>query len=88
MKASSPQLDWGCFRVPGKTCEGPNGTRLSASMNNISFVLPTIALLQAYYFGINGVFTTDFPSKPPVRFNYTGEDIPRKVFGLLTSQQK
>jgi len=64
----------------GNTCEGPNGTRLSASINNISFVLPTIALLQAYYFSINGVFMTDFPSKPPFRFNYTGQDIPKKLW--------
>lgn len=59
----------------GKTCTGPNGTMLTASMNNISFTLPKIALLQANYFGINGVFTTNFPSSPPVTFNYTGDDI-------------
>jgi laccase len=64
----------------GNTCEGPNGTRLSASMNNISFVDPTIAILQANYFGINGVFSTDFPSKPPHKFNYTGDDIPRNLW--------
>jgi len=64
----------------GHTCKGPNGTRLSASMNNVSFVSPTISLLQAYYSSINGVFTTDFPSKPAVRFNYTGEDIPRSLW--------
>eukprot|EP00253_Pinus_taeda_P000920 PITA_00920 len=64
----------------GNTCEGPNGTRLSASMNNISFVDPTISLLQAYYFNISGVYMTDFPSKPGVRFNYTGDDIPRKFW--------
>jgi len=58
-----------------KQCDGPNNMSLSASINNVSFVEPTIALLQAYYFSINGVFTTDFPSKPGVRFNYTGEDI-------------
>eukprot|EP00253_Pinus_taeda_P000936 PITA_00936 len=64
----------------GNTCEGPNGTRLSASMNNISFVDPTIAILQANYFGINGVFSRDFPSKPPHKFNYTGDDIPRNLW--------
>eukprot|EP00253_Pinus_taeda_P024234 PITA_24234 len=42
----------------------------------MSFVLPS-ALLQAYFFGINGVFLTDFPSKPPLRFNYTGDNIPK-----------
>jgi laccase len=64
----------------GKTCSGPNGTMLTASMNNISFTLPTIALLQANYFGINGVFTTDFPANPPVKFNYTGDDIDKSLW--------
>ncbi|GLJ45708.1 hypothetical protein SUGI_0962010 [Cryptomeria japonica] len=57
----------------GRNCSGPNNTRLAASMNNISFVLPDVAILQAYYFGVNGVFTTDFPSNPPVVYNYTGD---------------
>jgi laccase len=64
----------------GKTCSGPNGTMLTTSMNNISFTLPTIALLQANYFGINGVFTTDFPANPPVKFNYTGDDIDKSLW--------
>ncbi|GMH06324.1 hypothetical protein Nepgr_008164 [Nepenthes gracilis] len=55
---------------PCPTCL--NGTRLTASLNNISFVMPEIALLQAHYSGINGVFTTDFPDRPPIPFNYTG----------------
>ena len=50
------------------------------SINNISFVSPTIAVLQAYYFGIKGVFTTDFPSRPPVKFNYTGDNIPKSLW--------
>ncbi|PKI43462.1 hypothetical protein CRG98_036219 [Punica granatum] len=55
------------------TCQGPNGTKFAASVNNVSFALPSTALLQAYFFGqSNGVFTTDFPVKPPVPFNYTG----------------
>ncbi|KAH0696435.1 hypothetical protein KY290_013797 [Solanum tuberosum] len=49
-----------------------NGTRFSASLNNISFVMPQTALLQAHYFNIKGVYTTDFPDKPPTAFNYTG----------------
>ncbi|KAL9264270.1 Laccase-17-like protein [Drosera capensis] len=54
------------------SCQGPNNTMLSASINNISFVQPTTAMLQAYFFGANGVFTTDFPGNPPFKFNYTG----------------
>ncbi|KAK6922702.1 Multicopper oxidase, type 1 [Dillenia turbinata] len=49
-----------------------NGTRLTASLNNISFVMPQVGLLQAHYFNISGVFKTDFPDKPPTPFNYTG----------------
>lgn len=65
---------------PGQICGGPNGTRIRASMNNVSFVLPTIALLQAAYFGINGVFTTDFPQNPPIVFNFTGQNIPQSLW--------
>ncbi|KAF8378725.1 hypothetical protein HHK36_030074 [Tetracentron sinense] len=56
-----------------QTCQGPNGTKFAASVNNISFALPTTALLQAHFFGqSNGVYTTDFPNNPLVPFNYTG----------------
>ncbi|KAI3757820.1 hypothetical protein L6452_05363 [Arctium lappa] len=56
-----------------KSCQAPNGTRFTASMNNVSFVLPSnFSLLQAHHQGIPGVFTTDFPGKPPVTFDYTG----------------
>ncbi|KAK1359888.1 Laccase [Heracleum sosnowskyi] len=49
-----------------------NGTRLTASLNNITFVMPQTGLLQAHYFNTKGVFRTDFPDKPPTPFNYTG----------------
>lgn len=49
-----------------------NGTKLVASLNNISFVMPQTALLQAHYFNITGVYRADFPDKPPTPFNYTG----------------
>ncbi|XP_077236894.1 laccase-17-like isoform X1 [Tasmannia lanceolata] len=56
-----------------QTCQGPNGTKFAGSINNVSFILPSTALLQAHYFGqSNGVYTTDFPSNPPIPFNYTG----------------
>ncbi|XP_019459405.1 PREDICTED: laccase-5-like [Lupinus angustifolius] len=54
-------------------CQGPNGTRFTASMNNVSFVLPSnISILQAQHLGVQGVFTTDFPTNPPLQFDYTG----------------
>lgn len=44
-----------------------------AAINNVSFVMPSIAsLLQAHFFNLSGVFTADFPANPPVAFNYTG----------------
>ncbi|OMO97483.1 Multicopper oxidase, type 1 [Corchorus olitorius] len=54
------------------SCKAGNGSRVVASINNVTFVMPTTALLQAHYFKISGVFTTDFPSKPPHVFNYSG----------------
>ncbi|KAE8692878.1 Laccase-12 [Hibiscus syriacus] len=58
---------------PNTTCLGPlPGTRFSASMNNESFVLPTgLSILQAFYFNVGGVYTTDFPGKPPIELDYT-----------------
>ncbi|KAM7496401.1 hypothetical protein LguiA_020815 [Lonicera macranthoides] len=59
--------------TPGPRCQGPNNTRFAASMNNVSFVLPRrTSLLQAYYQKIPGIFTTDFPPVPPIKFDYTG----------------
>lgn len=58
------------------SCEGPNGTRLAASMNNISFVNPSIDILQAYYRHINGVFGRNFPDFPPYIFNFTADYLP------------
>ncbi|XP_010245131.1 PREDICTED: laccase-17-like [Nelumbo nucifera] len=56
-----------------RTCQGPNGAQFSASVNNVSFTLPTTALLQAHFFGqANGIYTTDFPTNPPFSFDYTG----------------
>ncbi|XP_074341580.1 laccase-17-like [Apium graveolens] len=56
-----------------QTCQGPNGTRFAASINNISFVMPTTSLLQSHFFGqSNGVYNPNFPVSPSHWFNYTG----------------
>ncbi|KAL2481986.1 Laccase-17 [Abeliophyllum distichum] len=56
-----------------QTCQGPNGTKFSASVNNVSFIQPNTALLQAHYFGqSNGLYSPDFPINPLHWFNYTG----------------
>ncbi|KAF4353336.1 laccase-4 [Cannabis sativa] len=57
---------------PCPSCKAGNGSRVVASINNVTFVMPTTALLQAHYFNIKGVFTTDFPPNPPTIFNFTG----------------
>ncbi|KAH9295284.1 hypothetical protein KI387_038872, partial [Taxus chinensis] len=57
----------------GQTCQGPNGTKFAASINNISFILPTTALLQAHFYKKSqGVYNFTFPDNPPFPFNYTG----------------
>ncbi|RLM79154.1 laccase-21-like [Panicum miliaceum] len=55
-----------------ETCEGPRGNRLAASLNNVSFVAPSLDVLDAYYYSIRGVYEPDFPNKPPLFFNFTG----------------
>lgn len=54
-------------------CTSPNGLGFAASMNNQSFVFPTkLSMLQAFYLKkIEGIYTTDFPDKPPLTFDYT-----------------
>lgn len=55
------------------TCQGPNGSRFAAAVNNVSFVLPTTALLQSHFTGMsNGVYESNFPAMPSSPFNYTG----------------
>uniref|UniRef100_A0A251T598 Putative copper-resistance protein CopA n=1 Tax=Helianthus annuus TaxID=4232 RepID=A0A251T598_HELAN len=56
-----------------KTCQGPNGTRFAASINNVSFVQPSVALLKSHYSDqSNGVYSPYFPISPLHWFNYTG----------------
>lgn len=42
-----------------------------ADINNVTFVMPKISLLQAHFFNIRGVFTDDFPGHPLIMYNYT-----------------
>ncbi|XP_040992130.1 laccase-4-like isoform X2 [Juglans microcarpa x Juglans regia] len=55
---------------PCSTCV--NGSRVVADINNVTFVMPTISLLQAHFFNMSGVFTDDFPGNPLIKYNYTG----------------
>ncbi|KAL1561559.1 laccase [Salvia divinorum] len=45
--------------------------RLLASVNNLTFLLPTnVDILTNYYRKMSGVYTTDFPDFPPTSFDY------------------
>ncbi|GKV10098.1 hypothetical protein SLEP1_g21509 [Rubroshorea leprosula] len=58
------------------TCQFINDTKFSASMNNASFEFPTtLSMLQAFFFNVSGIYTTDFPSRPPLKFDYTNSNI-------------
>ncbi|KAK1298562.1 Laccase-17 [Acorus calamus] len=56
------------------TCQGPNGMKFAASVNNISYVLPnTTTLLQTHFSGkLRRAYAPDFPTSPLHPFNYTG----------------
>ena len=58
---------------PCATCVNNSG--IVADINNVTFVMPKIALLQAHFFNIKGVFTDDFPGNPPVVYNFTGSQV-------------
>ncbi|XP_052173909.1 laccase-7-like isoform X2 [Diospyros lotus] len=53
------------------TCKGPFGKRLSGSMNNQSFQFPKLSLLEAFYYNVSGIYTTDFPDHPPGPYDFT-----------------
>ncbi|XP_052110395.1 laccase-15-like [Arachis duranensis] len=64
--------------LPCSTCEASHipGNRLAASVNNISFQLPSgNNILNAYYHHLQGVYTQDFPDVPPELFDFTASDL-------------
>ncbi|XP_073270860.1 laccase-7-like [Primulina huaijiensis] len=61
-----------CDAHGGTSCLGPLGQRVASSMNNVSLQFPTkLSLLEAFYRNVGGIYTTDFPDNPPLRFDYT-----------------
>ncbi|WCJ44059.1 laccase 14 [Euphorbia peplus] len=66
------------FTVSMNSFTSPNNTTtLAASVNNISFSPPTsMDILKAYYYNISGIYGDEFPDKPPVYYNFTGDEIP------------
>ncbi|GAV59979.1 Cu-oxidase domain-containing protein/Cu-oxidase_2 domain-containing protein/Cu-oxidase_3 domain-containing protein [Cephalotus follicularis] len=61
--------------LPCSSCTTNNFTRNSASLNNISFLTPSIDILQAYYRNMHlyGGLNTSFPLMPLNYFNFTGD---------------
>ncbi|KAL1540547.1 laccase [Salvia divinorum] len=73
-------LSMNTLPCPNATCLGPFGDRFSTSINNLTFDQPKISILEAYYKGTNGVYSGDFPSRPPLAFNYTEEFVSRELW--------
>ncbi|XP_051146650.1 laccase-11-like [Andrographis paniculata] len=65
-----------------------NGTQMAASLNNITFVMPKIGLLQAHYYNLKGVFKMDFPDRPPTVFNYTGAPLTANLKTSVSGQPR
>ncbi|CAA3026883.1 laccase-1 [Olea europaea subsp. europaea] len=59
---------------PNQTCKGYRDKRFFASMNNQSFVRPSMSLLETHYKKLLAGLSSNFPGKPPHEFNYTGVD--------------
>ncbi|KAL6880378.1 hypothetical protein ACP4OV_011943 [Aristida adscensionis] len=59
--------------APAQTLCNRTVGSVAASMNNVSFQFPTaMSLLEAYMRGTpGGVYTRDFPDRPPVMFDFT-----------------
>ncbi|XP_051216510.1 laccase-14 [Lolium perenne] len=74
--------------MPAQTlCNRTRGS-VAASMNNVSFQLPTtMSLLEAHATGnVDGVYTRDFPDRPPVVFNFTSASASSNRSVMLTSK--
>ena len=69
-------LSMNSYPCVNDSCAGPNGTRFSSSINNISFHTPTVDILEAYYYNISGVYGDKFPSDPPLVFDFTADYLP------------
>ncbi|KAK4350053.1 hypothetical protein RND71_029366 [Anisodus tanguticus] len=57
-----------------QTCKGFKNKKFYASMNNQSFVRPSISILECHYRNLSTTLFSSFPERPPHPFNYTGVD--------------
>nr|CAD1828676.1 unnamed protein product [Ananas comosus var. bracteatus] len=63
-----------------RTCQGPNGTKFAATVNNISWALPDTAILQAHFYVGQGFGNYD-PVNDPARFNLV-DPVERNTVGV------
>ncbi|KAF5955284.1 hypothetical protein HYC85_008140 [Camellia sinensis] len=63
------------LHCPNSSCDGPDGDRLAAGFNNITFANPEVDILQAYYWNLSGYYDTNFPIMPAYWYNFTSEDL-------------
>ncbi|CAA6656766.1 unnamed protein product [Spirodela intermedia] len=71
----------------GAGCLGPFGEKFAASMNNVSFQLPSkMSLLQAHFSGVPGIYTLDFPDRPPAAFDYSNRELQKNLELLQTAK--
>lgn len=61
------------------SCANSRRLRPVGSINNVTFVMPRISLLDAHFFKIGGVFTDDFPGNPEAPYDYTGVKQPENL---------
>ncbi|XP_008801383.2 laccase-25-like [Phoenix dactylifera] len=60
---------------------------LAASMNNVSFEFPTkMSLLEAHFKGAKGIYTTDFPDRPPLMFDFTNNNLSMNPALIFTNK--
>lgn len=57
-----------------QTCKGFRNKKFYASMNNQSFVRPSMSILECHYRNLTTTMFSSFPEQPPHPFNYTGVD--------------
>ena len=63
-----------------------NGSKFGSTINNVTFDIPTNnSILQAYFFDIPGVYTTDFPPVPPLFLNFTQDSL---VFPYMRTAER
>ncbi|KAH9620687.1 hypothetical protein KSS87_015709 [Heliosperma pusillum] len=77
--------------TPSQNCQGIKGGVMAASMNNVTFIMPNISLLEAYYRKINGHFTEDFPDVPLKGYdfvNHAPNNIPYNTQSITGTKTK